>query len=247
VSLFLFRYILSDESVGGVLTGIRGPVEQYEVLKHGLDELELRFARPQDLRDPQVGTLFVLSGRVFVQSILPEEAGPPPAPSPRAPALPAEFDDITQLFIAHVTDPARELLVREGERVRRGQLLARLRYRDHKLERRRQHAEAERPEKEAALALQEARGRQARALVASGLAARGAVEREEAALRRAREAVEQSRRELARLAEEAARLSEVRSPVDSQVLTLRVHVIHGSEGTAVLRLLYRKGGKASNQ
>jgi multidrug efflux pump subunit AcrA (membrane-fusion protein) len=54
------------------------------------------------------------------------------------------------------------------------------------------------------------------------------------------QAVEQSRRDLARLAEEADRLSEVRSPVDGQVLTIRVHVIHGSEGTAVLRLLYRK-------
>ncbi len=29
-------------------------------------------------------------------------------------------------------------------------------------------------------------------------------------------------------------------PVDGQVLTIRVSIIHGSEGTAVLRLLYRK-------
>jgi len=35
--------------------------------------------------------------------------------------------------------------------------------------------------------------------------------------------------------------------VDGQVLTIRVHVIHGSEGTAVLRLLYRKASAANNR
>jgi len=214
--------------------------EQYEVLKAGLHEIELRFARPRDLRAPQIGTLFVLSGLVFVQTIVPEEAASELAPSPPSHAVPAEFEDITQLFIAHLTDLARELLVREGERVRKGQLLARLTYRDQELERSRQHAEAQVQEKEAALALQETKVRQARALVEAGMAAPGAVKREEATLRRAQEAVDQSRRELARLAEEVQRLAEVRSPVDGQVLTIRVHVIHGSESTALLRLLYRK-------
>ncbi|MFZ1059781.1 MAG: metal-dependent hydrolase [Candidatus Rokuibacteriota bacterium] len=224
---------------------LRQDPEQYEVLKHGLHELELRFARPRDLQDPQVGNLFVLSGLVFVQTVVPDE--PLSAPSPPTQAAPAEFDDITQLFIAHVTDPSRELLVGEGERVRKGQLLARLTYRDQELERRMRHAEARIEEKEAALALQAAKVRQARALVGAGLAAPGAVEREEAGVLRARVAVEQERRELARLAEEAARLSEVRSPVDGQVLTIRVHVIHGSESTAVLRLLYRKGSQTDDR
>ncbi len=194
-----------------------------------------------------MGTLFVLSGLVFVQTIVPEESASAPALSPPTHAVPAEFDDITQLFITHVTDPSRELLVREGERVRRGQLLARLTYRDREIERRTHHAEAQLQEKEAALALQEARVRQARALVASGLAARGAVEREEANLLRAQEAVDQSRRELARLAEEAQHLAEVRSPVDGQVLAIRVSIIHGSESTAVLRLLYRKASDGNNR
>ncbi len=83
--------------------------------------------------------------------------------------------------------------------------------------------------------------------MASGLAARGAVEREEANLLRAQEAVDQSRRELARLAEEAQHLAEVRSPVDGQVLTIRVFIIHGSESTAVLRLLYRKASDGNNR
>jgi len=61
------------------------------------------------------------------------------------------------------------------------------------------------------------------------------VEREEANLLRAWEAVEHFRRELTRLTEEA------------QVLTLRVHVIHGSESTAVLRLLYRKESQADSR
>ena len=87
---------------------------------------------------------------------------------------------------------------------------------------------------------QEARGRQAQALVDAGLAAPGAARREETARLRAQEAVAQARREIDRLADEARRASEMRASVDGQVLTLRVHVIHGSEGTAVLRLLYPK-------
>jgi multidrug efflux pump subunit AcrA (membrane-fusion protein) len=214
------------------------------MLKHGIHELELRFARARDLQDPRVGSLFILFGRVFVQTILPEPA-PPPAASGPGSAAPLEFDDITELFIAHLADPVRELLVRDGERVRKGQLLARLGRRDQELERRRQHAEAQLQEKRAGLALQEGKARQARALVGAGLAAAGAIERGEAQLLRAREAVEPSSRELVRLAEEAARLSAIRSPVDGQVLT--VHVIHGSEGTAVLRLLYRKGREGNRR
>src|SRR3972149_634938 len=59
--------------------------EQYEVLKHGLHELELRFARPRDLQDPQVGTLFVLSGLVFIQTIVPDEPLSAPSPPPPPP------------------------------------------------------------------------------------------------------------------------------------------------------------------
>lgn len=88
--------------------------------------------------------------------------------------------------------------------------------------------------------MQEGRAREARALADAGLAAPGALAREAAALLRAQETLAQARRELDRLADEARRASEIRAPVDGQVLTLRVHVIHGSEGTAVVRLLYRK-------
>ena len=146
---------------------------------------------------------------------------------------------MTELFIAHVTDPARELLVREGERVQRGQLLARLTWKDPELERQRQHARAELVERQVVEALRAAAVRQVQALIDAGLAAPGAVGRAEAELLAAREAVAQARRELDRLADEARRATEVRAPVDGQVLTLRVHVVHGSEGTARLRLLYR--------
>jgi multidrug efflux pump subunit AcrA (membrane-fusion protein) len=71
-------------------------------------------------------------------------------------------------------------------------------------------------------------------------AAPGALAKAEADLLAARESVAEARRALARLADEARRLAEVRAPVDGQVLSVRVHVIHGSEGTAALRLLYRK-------
>ena len=104
--------------------------------------------------------MFVLSGLVLVQTIWPAERPSPDPPRRRRPAT--EFDDVTELFIAHLTDPATELLVREGERVRRGQLLARLRYRDPEVARRRQHAVALVGEHEAALALQAAKLRQAR-------------------------------------------------------------------------------------
>jgi inner membrane protein len=212
--------------------------EAYDVLKAGLHEVELRFARQRDLEEPLIGNLFVLSGLVLVQTIRPaEHPGPRLAPTSQ---LATEFDDVTELFVAHLTDPATELLVREGERVTRGQLLARLRYRDPEAARRRQHAEALVGEHEAALGLQAAKLRQAEALVAGGLAAPGAVDRERAALLRAEETLAQARRALVSLADEARRLAEIRAPVDGQVLTLRVHVVHGNEGTAQVRLLYRR-------
>jgi biotin carboxyl carrier protein len=220
--------------------------EQYEVLKPGLHALELRYARPRDFEDPSVATLFVVSGLVLVQTI--RSADPAMAvtgPSAAEPAQPAspEFDDVTELFITHVTDRARELLVHEGDRIAKGQLVARLTWRDPELERRREHAEAQLEEKQAALTLEARKLRLARALVKAQLAVPDAAAREEAALLHAQEAVTQARREVDRLAEEAGRAREVRAPVDGQVLTLRVHVIHGSEGTAMLRLLYaRRGG-----
>lgn len=92
----------------------------------------------------------------------------------------------------------------------------------------------------------EAKVHQAQGLVAPRLAVPGSVAREETPRLRAQEAVAETRRELDRLVAEVRRLAEVRFPVDGQVLTLRVHVIHGSEGTVVLRLLYRKAGGPSS-
>ena len=211
--------------------------ESYEVLKAGGHELELRFARPRDLEAPPLATLFVRSGQVLVQTVIPDGSAPP-APGPPAP--PPEFDDVTELFIPHLTDPARELLVREGERVHQGQLLARLTYRDPELERRRRDAEERLAEKQAAYTLQEGKVRMARALVSSQLAAAGVVPREGANLAQAAAKVAHGRRELARATEEARRLTEIYAPLDGQLLTIRVHVIHGSDSTAVLRLLYRR-------
>ena len=215
--------------------------EAYEVLKAGLSALELRFARPRDLEDPKIGSLFVLSGLVLVQTIRPAEAVPAPASPSAAPVAAPEFDDVTELFIAHLTDPARELRVREGDRVQRGQLLARVTWKDPELERQRQQAIAELAEREAAQRLREAAADEARALAGLGLAAPGGLARAETDLLAARDVVAQARRTLERLGDEARRVTEVRAPVDGQVLSVRVHVIHGSEGTAALRLLYRKG------
>jgi membrane-bound metal-dependent hydrolase YbcI (DUF457 family) len=212
--------------------------EAYETLRTGLSELELRFARPRELDEPKVGSLFVLSGLVLVQTIRAAEESP--ATPSVAPVAAAEFDDVTELFIARLTDPARELLVREGDRVQRGQLLARRTGPDPELERQRQQAIAELAEREATERLREAAAGQARALADVGLAGPGSLAKTEADLLAAREAVARARRTFERLGEEARRLTEVRAPVDGQVLSLRVHVIHGSESTAALRLLYRK-------
>ena len=212
--------------------------EAYEVLKAGLSELELRFARPRDLEDPKIGSVFVLSGLVLVQTIRPADATPT-LPS-AAPLAAPEFDDVTELFIAHLTDPGRELLVREGDRVQRGQLLARLSWQDPETERKRQQATGELTERLAVQRLRESATEQTRALVAVGLVAPGGLDKTETDLLAAREAVAQAQRALERLSDDARRLTEVRAPVDGQVLSVRVHVIHGSEGTAALRLLYRK-------
>jgi len=212
--------------------------EAYEVLKAGLSALELRFARPRDLEDPKIGSLFVLSGLVLVQTIRSADATPPPLSAASLAA--AEFDDVTELFIAHLTDRARELLVREGDRVQRGQLLARLTWQDPELERKREQATGELAERLALQRLRENATEQARALVAGGLVAPGGLDKAEADLLAAREAVAQAHRALERLNDDARRLTEIRAPVDGQVLSMRVHVIHGSEGTAAVRLLYRK-------
>jgi inner membrane protein len=217
---------------------IKPDPEAYETLKAGFGALELRFARPRDLADPQLASLFVLSGLVLVQTIRP--AGAPVPPALAAPEAAPEFDDVTELFIAHVTDPTRELLVREGDHVQRGQVLARLTWRDPELERQRQRAEGERRERERVAILRSDALRQVQALIAAGFASSGAVGRAEADLLTAQEAVAQARRELERLTEETERATTVRAPVDGQVLTLRVHVVHGSEGTARLRLLYQR-------
>ena len=53
--------------------------------------------------------MFVLEGQVLVQTIWPVNATPP-VPNARLDGA-LEFDDETELFIAHLTDPSRELLV----------------------------------------------------------------------------------------------------------------------------------------
>jgi inner membrane protein len=212
--------------------------EAYETLKAGMGALELHFARAHELEDPRVGSVFVLSGQVLVQTVRAADAPVAAARVSRPSA--AEYDDVTELFIAKVTDPGRELLVRDGVHVQRGQLLARLRWKDPELERQRQQLRADLVERELTEALRAAAVRQVEALVAAGLAAPSAVGRAEAELVAARDATAGTRRALDRLAEEARRATEVRAPVAGQVLSVRVHVIHGSESTARLRLLYRR-------
>jgi inner membrane protein len=218
--------------------------EAYEVLKPGVQALELRFARPRDLEAPELRGVFVLEGQVLVQTIRP--TGMIAQPPATAPTPVVEFDGVTELFIAHLTDPVRELLIGEGDRIQAGQLLARVTWREPELERRRQTTHAELAERETTLALREAALAQARALVDAGLGAVGALARAEADRQAARDAVAQARRALGQLADEARRTSEIRSPVDGQVLTIRIHVVHGNEGTAALRLLYRRPSPSSD-
>lgn len=217
---------------------VRPEPEQYGVVRPGAHGLELRFARPKDIEAAELATLFVVSGVVLVRTVLSAET--PTAAARSRPPPADEFDDVTQLSIAHLTDPARELLVREAQRVRRGELIARLSYKDPELARRHAQAQGQLEERLAALGLQEAKRRHLQALVAEGLASPAAADQEEVALLRARGAVEQARRELARVEEDARRLSEVRAPVDGRILTVRIQAIHGGETTALVRLLYRK-------
>jgi multidrug efflux pump subunit AcrA (membrane-fusion protein) len=141
-----------------------------------------------------VRTVFVLSGLVLVQTVVPTPVLPVPPPTP--PARRSEFDDVTEMFVVHLTDLAAQLLVHEGERERRGLLLARLRYRNPETAQRRQHAITLVGSHEAALALKTANLRQAEVLVTEGLAVPGAVDRERMALLRAEETLAQMRRVL---------------------------------------------------
>jgi hypothetical protein len=130
--------------------------------------------------------------------------------------------------------------------VQRGQLLARLTWKEPDLDRKRQEAQARVAEGEATLRLREAGLAEAQALVAAGLAPPGAHAKAAAEHDFGRAAVADGHRQLDQVADEARRAREVRSPVDGQVLTLRVHVVHGSEGTAALRLLYRRPSPISD-
>lgn len=81
---------------GTVKTGdkllIRQNPEEYQTLKQGLDELELRYATRKDILNPQVQSLFVVTGLVFIQTILP--ANSPPQEMPLSPAT--ELQDFTE-------------------------------------------------------------------------------------------------------------------------------------------------------
>ena len=131
--------------------------------------------------------------------------------------------------------------MREGERIRRGQLLARPDLPGPPLERDRQRARVhpggeDRPARPAGgegPANPRAAGR-------APFAAAGALEREEASLLRDEDGRTRVRRELARVGEEARRLTEIRAPVDGHALTIRLSAVHGREGTATMRLLCRK-------
>jgi inner membrane protein len=214
--------------------------EAYEAIKPGVQALELRFARPRDLEAPELRGVFVLEGQVLVQTVRSADAPRPSVIPEASPHQTPEFDGVTELFVAHLTDPARELLIRERDRIRSGQLLARLTWKEPELERKRQTAHADLTEREATLDLREAALVQARVLVDAELGSAGTLARAQADQRAAQDAVAQARRALDQLADEARRTREVRSPVDGQVLTIRIHVVHGSEGTAALRLLYRR-------
>lgn len=104
---------------------IRQNPEEYATLKQGMDELELRYATRKDILNPQVQSIFVVTGLVFIQTILPANS-----PSPEMPLSPAtealDFTDVTDLFIPNVRDPEKEIMVKEGDLIKKGQLIARL-------------------------------------------------------------------------------------------------------------------------
>jgi hypothetical protein len=105
---------------------IRQNPEEYATLKQGLDELELRYATRKDILNPQVQSLFVVTGLVFIQTILPAGSPSPEMPVPPAAGELEDFTDVTDLFIPDVRDLEKEILVKEGDLIRKGQLIARL-------------------------------------------------------------------------------------------------------------------------
>jgi hypothetical protein len=105
---------------------IRQNPEEYETVKKGLDELELRYATRKDLLDPQVQSLFVVTGLVFIQTFLPADSPSPETPASTAPEESEDFNDVTDLFIPDVRNPEKEILVKEGDLIRKAQIIARL-------------------------------------------------------------------------------------------------------------------------
>ena len=131
----------------------------YETIRPGFDALELRFARKQDFENIQSNTIFVLSGVVYLRTILPAKAPTPPlgyqrpredkamggvkyaafnssstsqsvaqqTPTPTARVHPVEMqiDNVKNLS---------EILIREGQYIKQGQIIACLTYNEQQLQ-----------------------------------------------------------------------------------------------------------------
>ena len=132
----------------------------YEIIRPGMNSIELRYARKRDFENVVASTIFALTGEVYLRTILPVEATThavsyqqtqqmdamgriryaafnPPHSETIQPAAAQQTTHLSrvhpvEMSIHNVRNP-REILIREGEYIKAGQLIACLSYNDQKL------------------------------------------------------------------------------------------------------------------
>jgi hypothetical protein len=107
--------------------------ETFEPLKPGINEIELQYARAQDLAPVDVQTLFVISGDFYLRTILPASPRKEPTPQEREFRSTEKGTETqvhsnvhtTEMYIHHVKS-LEEIRVKEGQDIQVGDLIAEL-------------------------------------------------------------------------------------------------------------------------
>lgn len=125
------------------------PPDVWTAIEPGVRSIRLRYARPEDLRRPELEGVFVTQGHLYVRTVQTVKETDSShgrlsasAAAVQGEATQPEFTGVVDVYINHVRDMEREILIRRGEQVLKGQMLALLTYRDQEIKRQ-EHALAD--------------------------------------------------------------------------------------------------------
>lgn len=119
------------------------PPDVWTTVEPGVKTIRLRYARPEDLRKPEMEGVFALGGHLYVRTVRPlrnEVAADSQFSASAVAVVETEraqptFAGVVDIHITHVRDLEREVLVRRGDTVLKGQVIAALTYHDQERKR----------------------------------------------------------------------------------------------------------------